>query len=385
MAELTLQQVHKRFGDVVALKSLDLTIHSGEFVAFLGPSGCGKTTALRIVAGFESPDNGRVLVGGKDVTSVPANRRDMGMVFQAYSLFPNLTARENVAFGLRVRRTPRGEQVKRAAELLDLVGLSPVANRYPHQLSGGQQQRVALARALAIKPSVLLLDEPLSALDAKVRVQLREEIRRLQTQLGITALFVTHDQEEALSMADRVAVLSHGEIEQVGTPADIYGNPRTAFVAQFVGTMNRLTGTISPRGQGLVEYNGALLRAESAAGWAAGKSVLLLIRPEAIVLEKLAGDALVPEGGLAGAIRSHTFLGPVTRLKVDSSIGELTVDVGTTQALSLGEGARVALQWDPQAPRLIDLSDGGQEQIAEAASAAGRSDEPQGIDAPTRA
>jgi putative spermidine/putrescine transport system ATP-binding protein len=217
-------------------------VASGEFVAFLGPSGCGKTTALRMVAGFERPDRGRVVVGGKDLTNVPANRRDMGMVFQAYSLFPNRTAQENVAFGLRVRRKPRPERLKRAAELLDLVGLSSAANRYPHQLSGGQQQRVALARALAIEPKILLLDEPLSALDAKVRVQLREEIRRLQTRLGITALFVTHDQEEALSMSDRMAVMNAGRIEQIGTPEEVYLQPRTRFVASFLGSVNWIDG-----------------------------------------------------------------------------------------------------------------------------------------------
>ena len=199
MADLHLQGLHKQFGDNVALESLDLTIGSGEFVSFLGPSGCGKTTALRIVAGFERPDGGRVLIGDRDITDTPANRRDMGMVFQAYSLFPNMTALDNVAFGLRVRRVAGAQRAKRAVELIEMVGLSPVARNYPHQLSGGQQQRVALARALAIEPRVLLLDEPLSALDATVRAQLRDEIRRIQTRLGITTLFVTHDQEEALS------------------------------------------------------------------------------------------------------------------------------------------------------------------------------------------
>ena len=301
MADLELRELHKRFGEVVALRSLELAIGSGEFVSLLGPSGCGKTTALRIVAGFEQPDSGRVVVGGKDVTRTPANRRDMGMVFQAYSLFPNLTAQENVAFGLRVRRMPRAQQVRRAAELLELVGLASAANRYPHQLSGGQQQRVALARALAIEPRVLLLDEPLSALDAKVRVQLREEIRRIQTRLGITTLYVTHDQEEALSVSDRVAVLSAGRIEQVGTPAEIYGNPRTAFVAQFVGTMNRIAGTILPGGKGVVESQGAFLRADSARAWPAGARVLLLIRPESIELDRLAAGARRSRPGACAA------------------------------------------------------------------------------------
>jgi len=358
MADLELQGLHKRFGEVVALESLDLTIRSGEFVSFLGPSGCGKTTALRIVAGFEQPDDGRVLLEGKDITATPINRRDMGMVFQAYSLFPNLTARENVAFGLRVRKAPAARRAQRAGDLLDLVGLSSAADRYPHQLSGGQQQRVALARALAIEPSVLLLDEPLSALDATVRLQLRDEIRRIQTRLGITTLFVTHDQEEALSVSDRVVVLSQGRIEQVGAPAEIYGDPRTVFVAQFIGTMNRITGTVPATGQGVIEARGPLGRAARAHAWRAGAAALLLIRPESIAVEPLVGGATAPEGGLVGTVRVRTFQGPVTRLTVESAVGELKVDLASAEALSLSDGDRVALTWDPAAPRVIDPSDG---------------------------
>ena len=369
MAGLELQGLHKRFGEVVALKSLDLNVGSGEFISLLGPSGCGKTTALRIIAGFERPDNGRVLVGGKDITEMPANRRDMGMVFQAYSLFPNLTARENVAFGLRVRRVSTARRQSKAAELLDMVGLGSALHRYPHQLSGGQQQRVALARALAIEPTMLLLDEPLSALDAKVRVQLREEIRRIQTRLGITTLYVTHDQEEALSVSDRVVVLSQGQIEQVGTPAEIYGNPHTVFVAQFVGMMNRITATVPTSGQGVVECNGAALRAEAARAWPAGARVLLLIRPESITLDRLADSAVAPDGAVEARVRAHTFLGPVTRLTVQSDIGELMVDVGSARALSLAEGTRVALAWDADIPRLIDLADDGSAGARAAAAA----------------
>ncbi len=357
MAGLEIQKLRKQFGEVVALNNLDLSIRSGEFVSFLGPSGCGKTTALRIIAGFETPTSGRVLVDGKDITNVPANRRDMGMVFQAYSLFPNMTARDNVAFGLRVRRVSRDQQLRRAAELLEMVGLAAAMNRYPHQLSGGQQQRVALARALAIEPRVLLLDEPLSALDAKVRVQLREEIRRIQTRLGITTLYVTHDQEEALSVSDRVVVLSQGQIEQVGTPAEIYGEPRTVFVAQFVGTMNRIAGRVASNGRGMVETDGAVLRADGARNWQNGARVLMLIRPESISLDRLEEAASPPEGAIEGRVRSHTFLGAVTRLAVASPVGEMMVDVGTAQALSLSEGSRVGLSWDPAVPRLIDLSD----------------------------
>jgi putative spermidine/putrescine transport system ATP-binding protein len=377
MAQLELQELQKRFGEVVALRGLDLSLKSGEFVSLLGPSGCGKTTALRIVAGFEHPDSGRVLVDGKDVTSVPANRRDMGMVFQAYSLFPNLTAQQNVEFGLRVRRVSRAERARRAAELLDLVGLASAVNRYPHQLSGGQQQRVALARALAIEPRVLLLDEPLSALDAKVRVQLREEIRRIQQELGITALYVTHDQEEALSISDRVVVLSQGQIEQVGPPAEIYGAPRTVFVAAFIGTMNRIEGTVSAEppdeSGGYVESGGFRLPVAAARDCRGGERVLVLIRPEVIELDSLDGkahDESGPESSdhrLEGSVVSHTFLGSVTRLNVSSSIGELMVDIPSMAALSLGVGTRVTLDWDAQSPRLIKLpaspelgpSDGG--------------------------
>ena len=356
MAALQLQQLHKRFGEVVALHSLELTIESGKFVSLLGPSGCGKTTALRIIAGFERASSGRVLVDGKDVSNVPASHRDMGMVFQAYSLFPNMTAMENVAFGLRIRRVSRAERSRRAEQLLDLVGLSAMANRYSHQLSGGQQQRVALARALAIEPSVLLLDEPLSALDAKVRVQLRDEIRRIQLQLGITALYVTHDQEEALSVSDRVVVLSHGRIEQVGTPAEIYGEPHTAFVAQFVGTMNRFEGKVASDTRGAVALNGSLLPADVARSRPDGERVLLLIRPETIELAPLADGAAPPNGALEGKVRAHTFLGPVTRLNVDTSIGDVVVDISSVQALALALGTRVTLAWDPSAPRIISLT-----------------------------
>ena len=220
----------RTFDKVNALDGFSISIAPGEFVALLGPSGCGKTTALRAVAGLEQLDAGRVLVGGDDITHVPPHRRNLGMVFQAYSLFPNMNALENVAFGLEVRRVPPAQRRQRAGELLDLVGLSGMAGRYPHELSGGQQQRVALARALCVQPRLLLLDEPLSALDAKVRAQLRDEIRRIQLEVGITTLFVTHDQEEALSMADRVGVMRAGQLEQLGSPAEVYSTPATKFV-----------------------------------------------------------------------------------------------------------------------------------------------------------
>src|SRR5947209_12045450 len=284
MTYLQLENLHRDFGTVKALNGININLGEGEFLSLLGPSGCGKTTALRLVAGFDRPDAGRIVVDGKDVTDVAPNKRDMGMVFQAYSLFPNMTARQNVEYGLRIRGTKRVDRDKRVLDLLELVGLSHAVDRYPHQLSGGMQQRVALARALAIEPRVLLLDEPLSALDAKVRVQLREEIRRIQLELGITTLYVTHDQEEALSVSDHVAVMYRGRIEQMGSPAEMYSAPATPFVAEFIGTMNRLEATVVDGGSGAVEHGGVTLMVEAARGHAKGARVLVLVRPETVEL-----------------------------------------------------------------------------------------------------
>src|SRR4051794_28939901 len=300
MAYLELENLHRNFGAVKALNGINISLGEGEFLSLLGPSGCGKTTALRLVAGFDRPDSGAIVVDGKDLTGVPPNRRDMGMVFQAYSLFPNLTAEQNVEFGLRIRKHKRESRAKRVAELLETGGPAPAGKRSPYQLSGGMQQRVAFARALAIEPRVLLLDEPLSALDAKVRVQLREEIRRIQTQLGITTIYVTHDQEEALSISDRVAVLSQGRIEQIGAPAEIYGSPSTPFVAEFVGTMNRLEATVTDPQSGEVDYGGVRLAVDAVRGHSAGERVLVLVRPETVELGPASNGAQ-----LTGEVISH--------------------------------------------------------------------------------
>jgi putative spermidine/putrescine transport system ATP-binding protein len=356
MAYLELHGLRRQFGAVVALDGIDVSLDAGGFLSLLGPSGCGKTTALRIVAGFDRPDGGAVVIDGKDLTRVSPNRRDMGMVFQAYSLFPNMTAEQNVEFGLRIRKNRRTQRGKRVEELLELVGLGHAGKRYPHQLSGGMQQRVALARALAIEPRVLLLDEPLSALDAKVRVQLREEIRRIQTRLGITTLYVTHDQEEALSVSDRVAVMSSGRIEQIGTPSEMYGSPATPFVAEFIGTMNRLQGVVVDGERGEVEHGGTRLTVDVARGRSRGERVLVLVRPELLELEASTNDAS-GDNRLAGEVITHTFLGSVTRLKILGREAELIADVPTARVDSLPIGLQVNALVPVAGTRLLSLSD----------------------------
>jgi putative spermidine/putrescine transport system ATP-binding protein len=337
---VSLRNLTRAFGATRALDEMSLEIAPGELVALLGPSGCGKTTALRIVAGFEYADSGEVLVDDLDVSGVPAARRDMGMVFQSYSLFPNMNALDNVAFGLRMRRIGGSDRRRRAAELLDMVGLSAQAKQFPHQLSGGQQQRVALARALAIEPRVLLLDEPLSALDAKVRLQLREQIRTLQQRLGTTTLFVTHDQEEALSMSDRVGVMRAGQLEQVAVPAELYAHPATAFVAEFVGTMNRIPGEL---GNGVVTVLGVTVDVQP--GGPTTGPVDALIRPENLTVE-------VIEGG-NGIVTHRTFLGSVTRVGVLlSQDTEVSVDVPSTTAAAMVPGTAVQVAVPP-APVLV--------------------------------
>ena len=343
-----LEGLHRTYKDVHALDGLTLELAPGELVALLGPSGCGKTTALRILAGLEDADAGRVVVGGRDVTSLPANKRDMGMVFQSYSLFPHMTATENVAFGLRLRGIGGAERRHRAGEVLDLVGLSTQANRYAHQLSGGQQQRVALARALAVRPSVLLLDEPLSALDAKVRTQLREEIHRIQLEVGTTTLFVTHDQEEALSIADRVGVMRAGRLEQIATPEEVYARPATTFVAEFVGLTNRVPATVRDGGADVLGTRVPLLPGSTDGGEAE-----VLLRPEALRVQALAdpGDATAATG-TAATVVTASFLGAVGRVRVRTADGqELVAQVAShdVEALRPGQPVSVTVR---QAPAL---------------------------------
>jgi putative spermidine/putrescine transport system ATP-binding protein len=328
---VALYDLRRAYGPVRALDGLTLDIAPGEFVALLGPSGCGKTTALRVLAGLEDPDTGRVEVDGRDITATPTSARDMGMVFQAYSLFPHMTARQNVEFGLQLRRIPTARRRARGAEMLDLVGLSDEAERYAHQLSGGQQQRVALARALAIEPQVLLLDEPLSALDAKVRVQLRAEIRRIQLEVGTTTLFVTHDQEEALAVADRVGVMRAGNLEQLAAPQDLYSRPETAFVADFVGLTNRLPALVEGGRAQVLGTSVPLLPGSAQRGTAT-----VLIRPESI--------AVTADPAGRATVVTASFLGATGLLHTVTESGETVVAQIDNEAVStFNPGDKVTL------------------------------------------
>ena len=328
MSFLVIQGLHKRYGATPVFSDIDCTLEQGEFVTLLGPSGCGKSTLLRCVAGLTEVDGGTIRLDGQDLLPLPPQKRGIGMVFQSYALFPNMTVAQNVAFGLRMQRVPRAESARRVAEVLALVELEALADRYPQQLSGGQSQRVALARSLVTRPRLLLLDEPLSALDARIRKHLREEIRRIQRELGLTTLFVTHDQEEALTLSDRILLMDAGRIVQNGSAEALYTEPASAFAAGFIG-----------------HYN--LLDAE-AAGRLLGRSMSrrVAIRPEAIRLGS---------GDLSGLIRSHSLLGNVIRYRVESRGVELYVDVLNRSAGDLlPSGRSVALEIAPEAVRELE-------------------------------
>src|SRR5579884_4232275 len=343
MAFLELEDLTKYFGRVTAVDHVNLMVEQGEFLTLLGPSGCGKTTILRMIAGFETPSEGTILLDNEDITHRAASRRPMGMVFQSYALFPHMTAEQNIAFGMNIKKQPKEVIKQRCAELLELVGLADKGKSYPHQLSGGQQQRIALARALAVEPKVLLLDEPLSALDAKVRVTLRNEIRRIQQQLKMTAIYVTHDQEEALAISDRIAVMARGHIEQLGQPEDIYSNPQSVFAATFVGNSNQFRGVLTSASEGVCQAGSYTLHVPPQPSIHDGESIMVVVRPEEMTIQG-AGEAAAQgidasmngagrSNEITGVIELRTFLGPFTRFHVrarDESV--LTADVPSQQA-----------------------------------------------------
>jgi putative spermidine/putrescine transport system ATP-binding protein len=352
MSGVTLTGIRKTYGVRTVLDHINMELAQGELLCLLGPSGCGKTTLLRILAGFEVPDSGQVLLNGQDVTHLPPNKRRMGMVFQAYSLFPNMTALQNVRFGPRVRGLGDAKtQAAEAERLLAMVGLASHVHKFPHQLSGGQQQRVALARALAVKPDILLLDEPLSALDAKVRTQLRSEIRRIQQETGITTVFVTHDQEEALSISDRVAVMSEGHVLQMAPPVEIYGAPADGFVARFIGAGGVLPGRTE--GQG-VRMDRVFLPARAAASLPQGTDVELFLRPEHVTLSD--SELAAPAGAIPATVKELTFFGSLTRLKLDlmpGAAGEIWADLPSDRAGRFALGMPVWASWSPESPRVL--------------------------------
>ena len=341
MAYLTLSKITKRYGDALVVDDFNLEMEKGEFVSFLGPSGCGKTTTLRMVAGFEIPTSGKIILSGDDITSKAPNQRNVGMIFQAYALFPNMTVAQNIGFGLRIRKEPESAVTQRVKEMISLINLEKHADKYPYQLSGGQQQRVALARALANRPQVLLLDEPLSALDAKIRVSLRNEIRAIQKTLGITAIFVTHDQEEALSISDRVVVMYDGKVEQLGTPSDIYNFPKTAFVANFVGTLNTANAEVVDPAKGLISVDGVQFgTTKDLKSMKKGDQVRMSIRPERFSF----ASEEKKENVLDCTIENITFLGSIVRIQVLIGNTKFYMDTFNNpflESLKVGEKAQV--------------------------------------------
>jgi len=349
MARLSVEKLSKRFGTSLAVDDLELAVREGELVALLGPSGCGKTTTLRMVAGFLPPTSGRVLFDDEDVTGLPAHKRATGMVFQSYALFPHMTAAQNVGFGLEMRGLGSAERGARVEEAMKLVRLSDLANRLPRELSGGQQQRVALARALVINPKLFLLDEPLSNLDAKLRAEVRLEIRALQQRLGLTTLLVTHDREEALTMADRLVVMDAGRVRQIGSPKELYDEPQDAFVADFVGRCNILSGRRENDTQFRTD-NGLLLFVDVAVSESKNATAFAL-RPERIAISPGAG------GEIHGPVKAITYLGPQTeyliRIDNDSFVVVRQTPAANEPLSSVKPEDIVSLQWDRRAPRLV--------------------------------
>jgi putative spermidine/putrescine transport system ATP-binding protein len=352
---LSVKNIRKAFANNTVVQDFNLDVERGEFVSFLGPSGCGKTTVLRMVAGFEEPTAGSIVIGGKDVTRLKPNQRNIGMVFQAYALFPNLTVAQNIAFGLKVAGVGKAETEARVKEMLALIKLPDLGDRFPYQLSGGQQQRVALARALAPKPKVLLLDEPLSALDAKVRVSLREEIRTIQKNLGITTIFVTHDQEEALSISDRIVVMYGGRAEQVGTPFEIYNHPSTRFVASFVGTLNILEAEIRDADRGRIAIDGQdVIAARGIPGGKAGSKRSVALRPEAVSLNGVGGN----RNRLNGTIEEVNFLGSVVRVRVRFNESAVSLDTfNNPNAPPPKHGDKVTVSFAPEDILVLDSAE----------------------------
>ena len=348
MALLELKNITKSYQNTLAVRDFNLDVAEGEFVSSLGPSGCGKTTTLRMIAGFERPDGGVILLEGKEITHTPPNQRNVGMVFQSYALFPNMNVAQNIGFGLKLARRPQREIARRVEEMLGLIHMEGYGNRYPYQMSGGQQQRVALARAIAIQPQVLLLDEPLSALDAKIRVELREEIRRIQRELNLTTIYVTHDQEEALSLSDRVVVMSAGEVEQIGPPFEIYNYPKTAFTASFIGHLNHLTVDVLDGAAGRFAWKGTQIRVADTQP-VSGSQAQLAIRPEEM---RLSG---VNDNRLPGTVQAVSFLGSIVRVKVDVGGTILAVDLFSTRSLTLPQtGDAVDVTFSAQACWVAD-------------------------------
>jgi len=355
MAYLSIQHVTKRYGDAVVVDNFNLEIERGEFVSFLGPSGCGKTTTLRMVAGFEVPSSGRIALGGVDITDKAPNQRNVGMIFQAYALFPNMTVAQNIGFGLRIRKESANEARQRVDEMLGLVNLEKHADKYPYQLSGGQQQRVSLARALAIRPEVLLLDEPLSALDAKIRVSLRAEIRAIQRRLGITAIFVTHDQEEALSISDRIVVMNSGEMEQVGTPFEIYNFPKTQFVANFVGSLNNADAEVVDPANGILAMDGVHFKTADAdmAKRRKGDKVKISVRPERF---SFAAEPL-KDNVVDCTIENIMFLGSVVRVQIKIGSTKFNMDTFNNPFLELPAlGAKEQVMCSKEAVLVLEAS-----------------------------